>query len=263
VPVLNKNWNWTSTLNVSYNTNIVKDVRFERPTTSFSPETLYSGYPSDYLFSYAWAGLDSTGQSVIYDPKVSGKKYTIMEYPFENIRVYSGRTSSPWTGGFSNSLQYKGLELNVQLLYAFGGVFRKPSLADVGYTNNIFVGRSGDLEERWRKPGDEAFTNVPALNFGANSNFYQSSGRYVESDFLVRSRSNVRLQQVSLSYSVPSRLLNKIAMKSMTVSAVARNLGMIWAANKEKLDPDYLYVTGNNYQLPPLTSYSLRASITF
>jgi TonB-linked SusC/RagA family outer membrane protein len=263
VPVLTKNWRWTATINMSYNTNIIKDPRFEKPTTYFAPEMLYSGYPTDYLFTYAWAGLDNTGQSLIYNGNDRSKKYSVMEYPYENVRVYAGRTTSPWFGSFSHSIQYKGFDLNVQFQCAFGGVFLKPSIQDVGYVNNIFVGRTGDLANRWRKPGDEATTNVPGLIFGANTNFYASVNRYIESDFLVRSRSNIKLQQVMLSYTIPSFLLEKAKLKSITVSAVARNLGMIWAANKEKLDPDYLYRTGNNYQLPPLTNYSFRVALSF
>jgi hypothetical protein len=66
-----------------------------------------------------------------------------------------------------------------------------------------------------------------------------------------------------LSYAVPTRLLDKAGAKSLTISAVCRNLGMIWSANKEKIDPDYTYTLGNNYQLPPLTSYSFRVALTF
>ncbi|MEO6521795.1 MAG: SusC/RagA family TonB-linked outer membrane protein [Mucilaginibacter sp.] len=263
IPLLKRDLRWTSTLNVSYNTNIIHDVRFATPTLSFSPENLYDGYPSDYLFSYSWAGLDATGQSLINDPKVPGKTYNVLDFPFLDIREYSGRTTSPWFGSFGNTFQYKQWELNFQFMYVFGGVFRKPSIVSIGFTNNINVGRSGDLDQRWRVPGDEAFTNVPGLIFDDNSNYNQSLARYTESNYLIRSRSNIKLQQVMLSYRVPPKLLNKYGINGLTVSAVARNLGMIWAANKEKLDPDYLYTTGNNYQLAPVPSFSFRTSLTF
>jgi hypothetical protein len=259
--IASKNLNWTSTVNASFNTNIIKDARFEGPTTSFGAEYLYSGYPSDYVFSFAWAGLDTLGQSLIKDPVKKGTVYDINQFPTQDIRVYSGRSTSPWIGMWSNTVRYKGMELNVQLLGAFGGVFRKPSIESIGFTNNLFVGRSGDLEHRWRKPGDEAITNIPGLEFGAGTNYFTSIDRYRNSSFLIRSRSNIRVQQVSLSYEIPQQWLQKIYSKSMTVSAIVRNLGMIWAANKEKLDPDYLYTTGQNYQLPPLTSYSFRLSL--
>ena len=263
VPVLSKTVKLTTTLNLSYNTNVISDSRFKAPVGSLGSDYLYDGYPTDYMFSYSWAGLDNTGQSVIKDPKVPGKTYSVLEYPYYDIREYSGRTTSPWFGSFSNALQYKNFELNVQLQYMFGGVFRKPSINSVGYTNNLYVGRGGDLAERWKKPGDEAFTNVPGLEFGPNTVYAISLSRYTESDYLIRSRSNVRLQQISLSYNVPGQLLSKFGIKGLSLSATCRNLGMIWAANKEKLDPDYLYNTGNNYQLSPVVGYSFRAGINF
>ena len=263
VPVQTKTLKWTSIFNLSYNTNIVKDSRFNGPTTSFDAETLYNGYPSDYLFSYAWSGLDKTGQSLIKDPKKPGTTYTVMDYPYEDIRVYSGRSKSPWFGGFNNSVQYKGWELAFQFIYHFGGVFRKPSVSSVGFSNTTLVGRSGDLAERWELPGDEAKTNVPGLIYGPGASYYTSLDRYVNSDYLIRSRSNIRFQQVMLSYSVPQRWLQKASIRSMILSGACRNLGMIWAANKEKLDPDYLYTTGNNYQLSPVASFTFQASINF
>lgn len=263
VSLKNKDFRLSTVLNVSYNTNVIRDVRFDVPTTSFSPENLYSGYPSDYLFSYQWAGLDQTGQSLIKDPKIAGKNYSIMEYPFKDIREYSGRTSSPWFGSFSNSFQYKQWELNVQFIYALGGVFRKPSVSSIGFSNTTNVGRSGDLDERWVNPGDEAFKNVPGLIFGANTNYNLSLARYTESDYLIRSRSNIRLQQIMLSYSLPRKVLEKLGIRGLSFSAVGRNLGMIWAANREKLDPDYLYTTSTNYQLAPVPSFSFRTGLNF
>lgn len=263
VSVTNRDFRLSTTLNVSWNTNIIKDVRFETPTLSFSPENLYSGYPTDYLFSYIWAGLDKEGQSLIKDPKIEGKVYNVLEFPFQDIRTYSGRTTSPWYGSFSNNFQYKQWDLNVQLMYSLGGVFRKPSVVAIGFTNNTNVGRSGDLDERWMNPGDEATKNVPALYFGSTSNYNQSLSRYSESDYLIRSKSNVRLQQISLSYNLPKKTLDKLGIKGLSFSGVCRNLGMIWAANKEGLDPDYLYTTGNNYQLAPVPSFSFRTGLTF
>lgn len=263
VPIVQSDFKWSSTLNISYNTNVVRDVRFKTPVGSFSPENLYDGYPRDYLFSYSWAGLDATGQSLINDPVTPGKTYSILEYPFLDIRKYSGRTTSPWYGSFGHTFQYKQLELNFQFMYAFGGVFRKPSVVSVGFSNNINVGRSGDLDKRWLVPGDEKVTNVPGLVFGANTSYFTSLARYVESDYLIRSRSNVKLQQIMLSYNVPSVFLGKYGIKRLSFSGVARNLGMVWAANKEKFDPDYTYTIGNNYQLAPVASFSFRTSLTF
>jgi TonB-linked SusC/RagA family outer membrane protein len=262
VPVLTKNWRWTSTLNLSYNTNIVKDARFKVPTGSFDIKTLYEGYPVDYLFSYNWAGLDTTGQALIKSPD-SKTTYTVNEFPFLDIRSYSGRTTSPWFGGFINTISFKGLELSAYFSFNFGGVFRKPSANGFGFSNNGFVGRNKDIATRWRKKGDEAFTDVPGMVYGVGANFFQSINRYIESDKLVRSRSFIKCRQVSLSYTIPAALLGKVGLKNLTLSAVARELGLVWAKNKEGLDPEYLYSAGTGFQLPPSVKYSFRLATNF
>jgi TonB-linked SusC/RagA family outer membrane protein len=262
VPVLSKNWRWTTTLNLSYNTNVVKDARFKRPTIAFDTKTLYEGFPVDYLFSYKWAGLDSTGQSLIKSP--DGKiTYTVNEYPFQDIRTYSGRTTAPWFGGFNNTVSYKGFELSAYFSFNFGGVFRMPSANGFGYSNNGFVGRNRDIATRWRQKGDEAFTDMPGMVYGVGANFFQSINRYIESDLLVRSRSHIKCRQVSLAYTIPAAIVSKIGLKNLTISAVARELGLVWAKNKEGLDPEYLYSSGTGFQLPPSVKYSFRLATNF
>jgi hypothetical protein len=262
VPVVNKSFKWTTTLNLSYNTNVIKDARFNKPVGSLGPDFLYDGYPVDYLFSYKWAGLDKTGQGLIYSQ--DGKTtYTINDYPFENIRAYSGRTTSPWFGGFINSVSYKGFDLSAYFSFNFGGVFRMPAANGFGFSNNGFVGRNKEIGTRWRKPGDEATTQFPGMVYGVGANFFQSVNRFIESDYLIRDRSYIKCRQVSLAYSIPGTFLNKIGIKNLTVSAVARELGLIWAKNAEKLDPEYLYASGSGFQMPPSVKYTFRISANF
>jgi hypothetical protein len=70
------------------------------------------------------------------------------------------------------------------------------------------------------------------------------------------------LNQVRLSYAVPQRVVAKMGIKALSLSAVCRNLGMIWAKNKEKIDPDYLFNVSNTYQLAPTRSYSFQLNLS-
>jgi hypothetical protein len=79
----------------------------------------------------------------------------------------------------------------------------------------------------------------------------------------VRSRSFIKCRQVSLSYTIPAALLGKVGLKNLTLSAVARELGLVWAKNKEWLDPEYLYSAGTGFQLPPSVKYSFRLATNF
>lgn len=260
IPVQSKNVSWNNTINISYNTNKVHDERFNLPIGDLGRNQIYDGYPQDYLFSYKFAGLDNTGQTLIEDPKVPGRILRVDEFQYFDIMEYSGRTASPYYGAYSSNISYKQFSLGFQFQYAFGGVFRKPSVTE----NSVYVSRAGDLGMRWRKPGDELFTNVPTINTDFNQGYYYGTSitRYSESDYLIRSRSNIKLQQISLSYALPQKLLKPIGVKMLTVSAVCRNLGLIWTANKEKIDPDYVYNTGNTFQLAPVRSYSFQLNLS-
>ncbi|MNX84842.1 hypothetical protein D3C86_1166570 [compost metagenome] len=261
IPLITKDFTWSTNLNISYNTNVIKDERFDRPPRIFNQEQLYDGYPTDYVFSFIWAGLDKTGQSLIRNPEDQSQLFNTLDFPLGVVKAYSGRSNSPWFGSFGTSFNYKRFDLGFQFQFALGGVFRKPSL---GNYQNYMVGRNGDLANRWKKPGDEQFTNVPAfLLNGETTNYSASAQRYTESDFLIRSRSNLSLSQVHLTYSLSPRLVSKIGLKGANVSAVCRNLGLIWTANKEGLDPNYLHVTGSNYQLSPVANYTFKLGINF
>jgi hypothetical protein len=260
--VKSKQVTWFNNINLSYNTNIIHDERFKLPIGNedvSQGKIIHDGYPTDFLFSYKFAGLDKKGETLIEDAKEPGKFYTTGDYPYYDVQYFSGRTKSPWFGAYNTSVTYKRFDLGFQFQYQFGGVFRKPSLSI-----SPFISRSGDIGSRWRNPGDEAFTNVPGINADYNLGYSYgiSVERYANSDLLVRSRSNVKLQQIRLAYSIPPRLTNKLGVKALTLSAVCRNLGMIWVANNEKIDPDYIYNVDNTYQLAPVRTYSFQLNLS-
>jgi TonB-dependent starch-binding outer membrane protein SusC len=115
-----------------------------------------------------------------------------------------------------------------------------------------------DLDKRWRQPGDEATTNVPGLS-NINNN---SITRYQFSDLLVRKGDNVRLQQITLAYTVPGRLLPRAVFKDLSVSANMRNIGILWRANEDGIDPLY-YNTGKYAQLAPAPSFVFGVNASF
>ncbi|MDQ0107248.1 TonB-linked SusC/RagA family outer membrane protein [Chitinophaga terrae (ex Kim and Jung 2007)] len=255
---------WTSTFNFAYNTNEVTDSRFKRPTssTAVNSGTPIVGMPKDFLLAYRWAGLDNKGRSQVYtaDGKIVNADMPNSSITADDL-VYMGRTTPPYFGGFFNDFSYKAFTFGVRITYEMGHVFRRLSIQNYpDYQTNNYIGLIGtqrDLALRWRKPGDEQFTNVPGLaNVSTNS-----SNRYKMSDILVESASHIRLQQIAMGYQVPSRLLSRMMVKSVSANLAVRNLGLIWKQNKAGLDPSYTQ-TNSYTNLPPATSYffSLNAS---
>ena len=125
------------------------------------------------LYSYDFAYLDhDTGLPIFRDNKgsatsvINGEEvpnYTLYESEVGLVR--SGYSTPPSTGGINMGLRYKNWHLNASFTYALGGVARLPSLYN-GSTGNIFdpeFNMTTDILDHWRQPGDEAFTNIPAL----------------------------------------------------------------------------------------------------
>lgn len=262
IPIQNKDFSWASNITFSYNTNKVTDSRLAVTLASTALSgTPIAGYPTDYLFVYRWAGLDSTGQSQVYlaDGSKANKNTYITD--FKNLK-YAGRTTAPYFGGFSNTFTYKNFQIGVMMNYKFGNVFLKPSL-DNYPTSSYFsgmVGKQEDLAKRWEKSGDEKITNVPGLTGMTNySNMY-----YKYSSLLVRNGGYIRLQQISFGYNLSGNAFRHVPIKNMNISASINNLGLLWRANKDGLDPEYQRSsTSVNDNILPSITYALRISANF
>ncbi|WP_188316153.1 SusC/RagA family TonB-linked outer membrane protein [Chitinophaga agrisoli] len=259
-----KNWTWTASYNISHSTSKVTDNRF--PFSNLSPyvnSMPIAGYPVDNLFLYRWAGLDNAGQSQIYDAQgkiISSADDTELK---PEDRVYVGRTTPAYFGGFSQSLRYKQLSLNITAAYYLGYKVMKQGINTSFYpTGDAFEGflqTSKDLVNRWRKPGDEAFTNIPGLtNYNGTS-----INRYMNATANVIDADHIRLQMLSLGYTLPGKALTRLkVVKSVVVNGSVNNLGIIWRKNKEHIDPDYMFA-GSYTGWAPTKNYSFNLNVTF
>ncbi|MCJ8208851.1 SusC/RagA family TonB-linked outer membrane protein [Mucilaginibacter sp. RS28] len=261
-----KDFHWSSTFNFTYTTNKITDERFTNLSSNLiAGASSVNGLPVGSLFVYRWAGLDNQGQSQIYDRngKVISASTSITNFTRDDLR-YAGVTYPPYTGGFFNTFTAGPLTATVQMAYYFGNVFMRQSVNTNNYPtsgNSQFYGTIGkvqDMAYRWRQPGDEAKTNIPGIQYASYNSIY----RYQYSDALLEKGDHIRLQQVSLSYTVPARLLPKNSIKALSIGANVQNLGIIWRANKDHLDP--LFTNTNNYaNLPPARNYLLRLNASF
>ena len=95
-----------------------------------------------------------------------------------------------------------------------------------------------------------------------NKQFYSN---YLAEPF-IHNADYIKLRDVSLTYSIPVRMLNTDYLKGLSISAVARNIWLISVAddNINRWDPSELsQIYGENSQLPGTSSYGLNIKITF
>lgn len=260
-----KNFIWATSFTLGHNRN--KLISYSKPS-AFSNTVnarmgnvpYLVGYPNNPLFAYQFAGLDNMGDPLIYlADKSTSKAYNIAK--LEDIK-YMGTSTPRFTGGFSNTFSYKGLSLSLNMIYNMGHVMRKP-------VNTFYEGRlassgsfgSGNIPpfflDRWKKPGDEAFTNVPSYV----PDYFTSSQRrnvsyYTQGDINVVSASYIKLRDVTLSYDLKPQALRFLKIQRAGIYAQATNF-LVWAANDADIDPEY------GYSAPVMHSYSLGVNLSF
>ncbi len=260
---------WTTELGFTYNTNEVTDYDITldkalRTSAVTESNSLFitgrrgkSPYP---IFSYKFAGLDgTTGDPIGYLGKNTSTNYeAILTERFDtssNI-IYHGSAIPTVFGYLNNVFQYKGISLTVSIGYKFGYFFRKNA---INHFNLTYLGRQHpDYANRWQQPGDESRTNVPSFIFPLFDDYRDRF--YAASSANVFRGDHIRLQNVRLAYMLNEQKNKKFPFTSIMVYGNVENLGLLWRANDEGLDPDYN--SGNaSFPLPKVFSAGLQ--ITF
>lgn len=234
---------WTTDLNVSYFKDEVLDYyQVSQQGSNFVSQgqanvSAVVGRPVYAMYSYAWAGLDpQTGDPVGYLNGVPSKDYAALVGSGVTINdlIFDGSIIPVYSGSMGHSLQFKNWQLTVRAIFKAGHYFKKESISYASLYNS-WNGNS-DFAQRWQKPGDEANTNVPSQVYpavNARDSFYNAS------EILVSKGDHVRLQYINLDYTINGKILERLALKKVNLYANVNNLGIIWKANKENIDPEY------------------------
>lgn len=137
--------------------------------------------------------------------------------------------------GWSNTFSYKGISLGVVLTARFGGL--------------VYSATQGILDFYGVSESSAAARDAGGIpvNYGMMSaqKYYQTistaNGGY--GAYYLYDATNVRLQELSLSYTLPRKWFNDKA--SLTLGFVARNLAMIYC--KAPFDPELASSTASNF----------------
>lgn len=262
--VIDKGIKWNSILNASfYKDKVTKNHLLSTFASAFVTTGTVSisaveGKPVYSIFGYRWAGLDpQTGDPQGYlDNQISKdySKLTGVDTELDDLQYFGSAIPTKY-GSFINSLSYKQFTLNFSIIYKFDFWFRRRS---VNYTS-LFTNLQGhsDYALRWRQPGDEKYTDVPSNVYETNrirDEFYNGSSALIEKG------DHIRLQYITMAYELNKRNFRSLPFKSLSVSLNANNLGILWRANKNNIDPDYYL---SSYAIPPPVSYTIGLKAKF
>lgn len=252
-PVETKDFSWDTQLNISRNKSKIIEL------LPGQPGMRYSLGGSDALQIYAVAGgvygeiwgtkyqrvedVNSPyyGQLLLSDsglPQATSERYKI------------GEQQPDMMAGWTNSFTYKNFGFSFLIDGRFGG--------DIFSFTNLELQRSG-IAEVTAPGGKRDDIVVPGVirqsdgSYAQNQTpvslqkYYQAlgTGRAGISEAYIYDATNIRLRNVSLTYSFPSSLLKKTPIQRLKLGVSVNNVWMI-KSNLNGIDPESVYATSTN-----------------
>lgn len=232
--IRNNDWNWNISGVLGYNKNKVTYINVEAPVSYLVIDypTAYPrvGNPYNAIYGYQWAGLSETGTPQVYDAK--GNLYTDMTPPEIEDLVYLGTTVPVYNGSINTNLRWKNWELAAQFLFEGGHKMRNTNVAFISSGMGVV---SKDIENRWREPGDEAYTDVPRYISSESELYnYNYQSMYANSSINVIDATNWRLRNLSLTYRIPASVCHKLYLKNARIMLGMENVFMVAKSSNAK-----------------------------
>lgn len=239
---------WRSDFNIAFLRNEV--ISLDEGQEELS-DGVAVGYPLGSYRVYRYAGVNpADGRSMWWD-----KDDNLTYDPLPDDRIRYGKIYPDYWGGFGNTFSYGGLALNVFFQFNMGqetflqqqGFFLRDPSQGLGLERIIL--------RRWQEPGD--VTDTPKLypvrnEPGMGSNI-TSSTRFIEDV------SYIRLKNVQLSYTLPSRYAQMGGIHSASIFLQGQNLHT-WTAYTG-IDPE---MTGTqNAIYPQAKTWTLGLNLQF
>ncbi len=275
VNIATRDFQWTSTLNMSLNKSKVISLEGDIDHKVFGASLDRSGSVSYYatvgrslgdMYGYKYLGIyttddfdelpDGTWQlkEGVVKPESGNPMPGDMKFAADNEEgdqftrqlVKIGNGTPKFFGGFSNQFTYKGFDLNVFLKFAVGMDMynaTKQSLAPYAPFENT-PKEFSDNYYRLIDPETGAMATslerLRELNPNENSRLWSlsstNSAYLYPSSFYVEDASYLRLAQVTLGYTFPRKWMNKAYIQNLRIYFTGNNLAT-WT-NYSGYDPD-------------------------
>lgn len=264
VNVRTRSFQWSTQFNIAFNRNTVmglsdtqrtlsSDVTWESKFNSQFPYISQVGKPTGMMYGYIYEGtykpeefadgrlsdgipyLSSYGRDKIRpgDPKYRDMNNDGVIDDYDRTIIGSGQPLH--TGGFGNTFTWKNFDLNVFFTWSYGNDLLNANrlIFESGWKSQ--TNQLASYSERWT-PQNPA-SNIPRVG---------AQGAELYSSRVVEDGSYLRLKNLSLGYTLPSRTLRKAGIGSMRVYVSADN---VWTLTRYS-GPDPEVSTRNSVLTP-------------
>lgn len=261
---------WDLSLNYTRNRNVVTEVTANTPNISLgglSSPVLEARVGQPYGSFYGSAMRRDSQGRVVVSPTTG---FPLLSPTLQTL----GNIQPDYLAGISSTFSYKGLALNVLFDTKQGGKFFSRTI-----TSGYFAGTLEETTANDRQPFvypnsvilQADGTTIP--NSGANA--VLADGGYLYWSQVANAGENqlfdasyVKLREASLSYALPSNLVNKVKLTGIQFSLTGRNLFLWTPSSQRHVDPETSsFGTGNVqgyefFAFPSTRSYGASLRLT-
>jgi len=272
IPIKTRDITWSISINGGKNENEIIDAGVTNYTYRdyINGTAIIPGKSLNSFYSYRFDKLDEDGLPTFKGlEEVEGDT---KESVYKKALSYSGKRIADIEGGFSTNLKYKRLSLGAVFFYSLGKTLRLNDLySSTGQKlPNPQQNMSSEFVNRWRKPGDEKYTNIPRLSNDElllkddNRNIEIAENKwemYNKSDARLASGDFLSLQNITLQYMLDESLCKKLHFSNISLRATVTEL-YCWKDKKlGNLNP--MQPSLYSGAAPPTRSFVLGLNLTF
>jgi TonB-linked SusC/RagA family outer membrane protein len=258
-PVQTKHFTWQTSLNWSkYNSKITK-LFPGRDSISLS---LRTGLPPSGTFvNYVYNGIYQQGDDFTLNPNGKPGDIKIKDVngdgkitPLDEVVV--GSSIPKGWGGFWNYFRYDAFSMTVFTTYEYGQQLNNLTYTNLTYYNAVY-GNTGNVTQAggnyWTPTNTN--TNIPRPNAFGTPLKTLPGGPGQGSSYSIQNASYVRIKNITLGYDLPSKLLQKVKVRSFNIYAQA--IEPFLFSKYKGLDPDVAGDYGSNETYPRYRTFLL------
>ena len=256
------NFTWTTNFNISHNNNEILVLDGIQSSIISGTQIRMVGKPYHTFYLREFAGIDpQDGMTWFYTNTLDADGNYVKEKTKDLNTANAIPLQSPYPkviGGLVNNFKIYFVDLSFTFTYSIGGYSYDSGAGKLdkeGTTNGLDANIPIYYRERWRKPGDESRYGIYIANNKWDlADGYSNSRR-------IHSTDHVRLKNISLGVTLPSKYSDYINLQGVRVFASASNWFTI--ASWDMYDPE----VGNDgvmaWQTPPLKTIAFGLDLTF
>ncbi len=243
-PVLTSDFTWKTSMNFSANKNKIVELHEELKEFAYGPTSFSSSYAMKLVKGgsigdiYGKAFIRDEEGHILYGTEGDYKGLPLVEGDGNTVKV--GNANPVFMLGWDHSFSYKGFSLYFLLDWRYGGEILSQTQAEM----DLYGVSKVTAQAR-----DKGYVSLEGRQISDVKGFYKNvvGGRAGVTEYYMYDATNLRLREVSLSYSFPRKWIQKTnVLKDLQLSFVARNLCFLY--KKAPFDPDLVLSTGNDNQ---------------